>query len=543
MYLALQYCIWVMARFGSRLGASVGVAHPGVGNIVDVANRTGSSGSLYQYASTNEQELNRPNPLKELLSGGNSRSDLLVCKVFTSRWRNSLLTMSILLTLSSCAVYHPKPLTDDAVTRELRPKSLNELRVLATQINHPTLQPVRLDPGNGITPTEAAIIAVLANPKLRAERNRRGLAQAQLIQAGILPNPSLSYNIDPVTGGNTHGTVTAYGVTASWEVTSLITQPAKVKAAKQNAESVSLDVAWDEWQTAEAARIAVYRLVALEEELATAKQIQDSAQQDAELLRNAVAAHNKTELDLATAESSRVDAESTTLATAQELEKQQLELRRSLGLPPDAKLAIRKGVTLPTRLNAPSQAALLDGLPQSRLDLLALQKGYQSQEEMLRAAILAQFPKISFGLSKASDTTNVHTAGIGVTIDIPVFDRNQGNISIEKATRQKLFDEYTDRVFEARADIATALAAIRSLNVQINTVESAVPIAQHLLDTAREAFQQGNTDVMSYEQARREYNNKLLLLIKLKEQLVQARSALEIASGRITPGLNRAENN
>jgi cobalt-zinc-cadmium efflux system outer membrane protein len=246
---------------------------------------------------------------------------------------------------------------------------------------------------------------------------------------------------------------------------------------------------------------------------------------------------------LATAESSRVDAESLSQATAQELEKQQLELRRSLGLPPDAKLAIRNGVALPTHLNAPRQAALLEGLPQSRLDLLALQKGYQSQEETLRAAILAQFPKISFGLTKASDTTNVHTVGIGATIDIPIFDRNQGNISIEQATRQKLFDEYTDRVFEARADIATALAAIRSLNLQINTVESAVPIAQHLLDTAREAFQQGNADVMSYEQARREYDTKLLLLIKLKEQLIQAGSALEIAGGRIIPALNQGENN
>jgi len=447
--------------------------------------------------------------------------------------------MCILLTLSSCAVYRPKPLTDDAVTRELQPKSSNELRILATQFNHPTLQPVRLEPGSGITPTQAAVIAVLANPKLRAERNRRGLAQAQLIQAGILPNPQLAYNIDPVTGGNTKGTVTGYGVTASWEVTSLITRPAKVRAAKQNADSVSLDVAWDEWQIAEAARIAVYRLVALEAELATAKRIEDSAQQDAELLRNAVAAHSKTELDLATAESSRVDAESMSQATAQELEKQQLELRRSLGLPPDAKLAIRKGVALPTHLSAPMQAALLEGLPQSRLDLLALQKGYQSQEESLRAAILAQFPKISFGLTKASDTTNVHTVGIGATIDIPIFDRNQGNISIEKATRQKLFDEYTDRVFEARADIATALAAIRSLNLQINTVESAVPITQHLLDTAREAFQQGNTDVVSYEQARREYDTKLLLLIKLKEQLIQAGSALEIAGGRTIPALNQ----
>ena len=482
-----------------------------------------------------------PLALKELLSGENSRSDLLVCTVFTSPRRNCLLIMSILLTLSSCAVYRPKPLTDEVITRELRPKSLNELRVLTKQINHPTLQPVRLEPGKGITPTQAAIIAVLANPKLRAERNRRGLAQAQLIQAGILPNPQLAYTVDPVTGGNTLGTVTGYGITGSWEVTSLITRPAKVRAAKQNAESVSLDVAWDEWQTAEAARIAVYRLVALEEELATAKQIQESATQDAELLRNAVAEHSKTELDLATAESSRVDAESTSLAAAQELEKQQLELRRSLGLPPEARLNIRKGVALPTRLSVPSQATLLDWLAHSRLDLLALQKGYQSQEETLRAAILAQFPKISFGLTKASDTTNVHTLGVGVTIDIPVFDRNQGNISIEKATRQKLFDEYTDRIFEARADIATALSAIRSLNVQINTVESAVPIAQHLLDAAKEAFQQGNTDVMSYEQARRDYDNKLLSLIKLKEQLVQAGSALEIASGRIIPALNRGE--
>jgi outer membrane protein, heavy metal efflux system len=77
---------------------------------------------------------------------------------------------------------------------------MNFLRIQGTQIKHPTLHPVRLDPGNGITPTQAAIIAVLANPKLRAERNRRGLAEAQLIQAGILPNPSISYSIDPSPG-------------------------------------------------------------------------------------------------------------------------------------------------------------------------------------------------------------------------------------------------------------------------------------------------------------------------------------------------------
>jgi cobalt-zinc-cadmium efflux system outer membrane protein len=459
--------------------------------------------------------------------------------------RISLLTMSLLLTLNSCALYQgyqPKLITEDAVARELRPKSLNFLRIQASQINHPTLRPVRLDPANGITPTQAAIIAVLANPKLRADRNRRGVAEAQLIQAGILPNPSVSYSIDPVTGGMTKGTVPGYGVTASWDVTSLITRPAKMNAAKRNVDSVSLDVAWDEWQAAEAARIATYRLVALEEELETAKQIEQSTQQDAELLRKAVAAHSKTELDLATAESTRFDALSTSLATAGDLEKQELELRRFLGLPPGAKLAIRKGLVLPTHISAPSEPELLQGLPQRRLDLLALQKGYQSEEETLRAAVLAQFPRISLGLTKASDTTDVHTIGINPTIDIPLFDRNQGNVAIEKATRQKLFDEYTDRIFEARADIAVALSAIHSLNLQIDAAGAAIPIAQNQLDTARAAFQAGNTDIVTYEAARREHDTRALQLIKLKEQLVQAGSALEIASGRFIPSLNRGEN-
>ena len=81
--------------------------------------------------------------------------------------------MSLLVALNSCALYQgyqPKPITEGAVARELQPKSLNFLRIEASQINHPTLRPVRLDPGNGVTPTQAAIIAVLANPKLRAER-------------------------------------------------------------------------------------------------------------------------------------------------------------------------------------------------------------------------------------------------------------------------------------------------------------------------------------------------------------------------------------
>jgi cobalt-zinc-cadmium efflux system outer membrane protein len=153
----------------------------------------------------------------------------------------------------------------------------------------------------------------------------------------------------------------------------------------------------------------------------------------------------------------------------------------------------------------------------------------------VRAAVLAQFPKVVLGFSRGSDTTNVHTAGFGITVDLPIFDRNQGNIAIETATRQKLFDEYAARVFEARSDIATAVADIRSLNRQIAAAEAALPVLQHLVDIAREALDQGAADVLGYFQAKTNLNQKSLQIIKLKQQLVDSRIALELASGRYLP--------
>jgi outer membrane protein TolC len=347
---------------------------------------------------------------------------------------------------------------------------------------------VQLDLGRGLTPDQAAVVAVIQNPSLRAGRDRRGLAIAQAFQAGILPNPSVSYSRDFVTGGNTKGTVTAFGFAASWDTTGLITHNAKVRAAQANTESVDLDIAWDEWQTAEGAKLAVYRLVALQEQVRLAREIETTAAANVQLLNQAVAQGAKTALDLATVQSTQIDAQSTKLALEQDQDKQWSALKKLLGYAPDYPLAVRSGVRLPNRFNAPSAGVLQAGLRTRRLDLLALERGYQSEEETLRAAVLAQFPKIGLSFMKASDTTNVHTAGFGVTIDLPIFDRNQGNVAIEKATRQKLFDEYNNRIFEAKSDIATGLSDIRSLNDQISATESNLPVLEHLVVVSRQAL-------------------------------------------------------
>jgi outer membrane protein TolC len=388
----------------------------------------------------------------------------------------------------------------------------------------------------GLGPDQAAILAVILNPKLRADRDRRGLAVAQLIQAGILPNPTISYTRDFVAGGSTKGTVTAYGLTGSWDISALVSHGAKVAAARANVQAISLDVAWTEWQTAVAAKLALYRVVALEAELIRAKEISSDQQQTVDTLQAAVDQHEKSVLDLAAARASREDARATELALEQELDRQRLELKKAVGVLPETNLSIEQGVTIPSDLRLPSEGELLADLEHRRLDLMGLRQGYQSQEQTVRAAVLAQFPKVVLGFNPhSSDTTNVHTMGFGITVDLPIFDRNQGNIAIEKATRQKLFDEYAARVFEARSDIATAVTDIRSLSRQVAAAEAALPVLRHLVDIAKEASDQGAADVLSYFQARINLNNKSLQIIKLKQLLVDSRIALELASGRYLP--------
>ena len=447
---------------------------------------------------------------------------------------NSLFRVLALLALSGCSIYHPKPLTTAAVEGDLKVPSEPALRVGASRLKNPALRPVEINLRNGIGPDEAAVLAVLLNPTLRTDRDRRGLATAQLIQAGVLPNPQISYGRDYVVGGNTAGTITAFGLSGSWDITSLITLLPKIEAARANVRSVDLDIAWVEWQAAQAARTALYRVVALEAELHAAQEADRALRESVGTLSKAVELHEKTVLDLAAAQSTSQDAQLTALSIQQELAKQRLALNRAMGLPADAKVRVQR-VSLPSNLGSPPEVELIAGLENRRLDLLGLKQGYDSQDASLRAAIFAQFPKISLGFNRAGDTSNVQTLGFGVTVDIPIFDRNQGNIATERATRQKLFDEYADRLFQARSDVATALSDIHHLNRQIAVGEKLVPTLQRLVDTARSALDEGNADVISYYQTRFNLILRQIEVLKLKQQLIETHIALEIASGRYLP--------
>jgi cobalt-zinc-cadmium efflux system outer membrane protein len=437
----------------------------------------------------------------------------------------------LLLLVSGCSRYWPLPLTQQAVVERLRPPPNEQLSISAEQIKHPILHPIQFDADNGLTPDEISLLAVLLNPTLRSERDRRALSCAQLLQAGLLPNPQFNWNLASPTGGMTQGAVNEWGLGLNWEITSLIGRSARIAAAAAQPSAVLLDVAWQEWVVAESSKSAAYTLIGLQQQAGLVRQLNDRLREKVAVVHQAVDLGLKTGLDLAAADAASSQVHANLLDLESQIAQQQIALNRLLGRPAETEVRIQGDIKLPTALPTPPADKLIDCLAERRLDLVGLRYGYASQEATLRAAVLAQFPKINIGVTNARDNGNVVSTGFGITIDLPIFDRNQGVIAQEKATRQKLYDEYVNRFFQARTDIFMLLTQIKWLNEQIAAAQVAQSKQEQLVETYRVAVEKGQADVIVYYTAWTTLTERQIETVKLQQALVEARVALELAAG------------
>jgi cobalt-zinc-cadmium efflux system outer membrane protein len=437
----------------------------------------------------------------------------------------------ILIMASGCAAYHPMPITADAVRARLQPPDMAQVRILARKIKHPILHPIELKAGEGLSPDGAAVLAVLLNPSLRTVRDQRALSEAQLLDAGLLPNPELTYSLDVPTGGDTSGRVNAFGLGLNWNVTSLISRASQVREAKARGEAVDLDIAWKEWQVAQAAKNAVYQLASLKKQLSLAEKDSRYTAENLKHVQEAVAAGTMTSSALIAAQSASRLTDEKLLDLKKQADRQLLQLRRLMGLPSNSPIRLSKDIHLPPRVELPAAKALIEGLAQRRLDLLALRRGYDSQEAAVRAAIMDQFPKIGIGPTIGRDTDNVRTTGFGLNIVLPIFNRNQGKIAEERATRQKLFDEYVNRIFEARSDIELIISGIHFTNEQIAAALKNQAALGNLVENYRAALSEGRIDTPVYNAVWNDYLRAQMRASALKGKLAQAVVALQLASG------------
>jgi outer membrane protein TolC len=129
---------------------------------------------------------------------------------------------------------------------------------------------------------------------------------------------------------------------------------------------------------------------------------------------------------------------------------------------------------------------------------VALQLGYRAQNAKLRTAILSRFPNLVFGATGGSDNANVRNLGPQITLELPIFNQNQGNIAIETATRQQLHDEYAARLAATSGQVRAMMAEIDLLFHQLIAVRQDLAGTRRTAGQAETAFNAGNLDERSY---------------------------------------------
>ncbi len=205
-------------------------------------------------------------------------------------------------------------------------------------------------------------------------------------------------------------------------------------------------------------------------------------------------------------------------------------LRTLLGVAPQVDVPLQPLMPPPIPDRAAIDAALAR-VAQLRPDLRALQFGYQSQEQNLRKAVLAQFPSLSLGIGAANDTTNVHTISLGATLNLPLFNRNQGEIAIQGATREQLRTEYQARLDQATGDAWRIWTEMQQLNSAIADIEARLPDLQVAAENAERAYLNGDLPALTYVTLQSAVLNRQSELSDLKQSLWSDAIALSSVIG------------
>jgi outer membrane protein, heavy metal efflux system len=443
-----------------------------------------------------------------------------------------LFTASIGWLLPSCAIYHRAPLASRDVENVLASPDRAVLERQASQLSHPYIAPVTLDFSRPLTADEIAVIAVIANPDLRALRARQGVADAQVFAAGLLPDPQISFGVDKVLAPADPALSTAFTGTLSLDLLGpLATRRTERETAQAAARKVRLDIAWQEWLTAGQARLLAMRTNYQGESAHLAREASDVSEHS---LQRALAALAGGDLKQDEIEARRIAAAENfarALAAERDYESNRLDLNRLLGLKPLEALDLA-AATPADAWQAPDPEQLFAESRTHRLDLQALAAGYDSQESAVHRAVLGQYPRLAITLNRARDTTHVDTIGPAVSLDLPLWNRNRGTIAVATADRAQLRAEYAARLHQTRADIAALVAALTRDEQARNALQAQVPKIEQVARALESAAQRGDVTLPVAEAARAAATDKHLALIALEQTCAEQRLALTLAVGR-----------
>jgi outer membrane protein TolC len=312
-----------------------------------------------------------------------------------------------------------------------------------------------------IGPKEAVQIALLQNPGLRAEFESLQISEAELVQAGRLPNPRFDLRRASAAG--------QYDIeeTLSFNVIAMMTMPAAQRAARQRFGAAQLAVSARVADLAALARIAYYRNVAARQRLEYLTRVNLAADAGAQLARRMQAAGNWNRVDEAREEAFRAEAEREFSRAQRQQSAAREQLLRILGF-----AAEPSGSPLKLAAELPDLPVNTSELPDveriildNRTDLKRMRQALDALARDLKLTRATRFVNVlDLGATRVKQGTEAepYERGFSVTLEIPIFDGGEARVKRAAAVYRQAAERFAQAAVDARSQIRQAYAAYRS---------------------------------------------------------------------------------
>jgi cobalt-zinc-cadmium efflux system outer membrane protein len=281
------------------------------------------------------------------------------------------------------------------------------------------------------------------NLQLLAERCNIAIADAAIVQAKVLNNPTVGvgdinfWHPNAAEEVETTPANWANGIIFSVELEQVI-RTARKRKKLIDLEKVSKEIAVQEFEVfllslKTELRIILYETVYLQSYLDIIKLQHESIDHLVETYKRQTSVGNVAKGELIRLQSSLIELEAESNEVQTELNNQYKEIKVLLNITPGTGISILSSNNITKDPNEISLVDLFEMAKNSRPEFLLSDLDIRYHEKLLKFKKSQRSPDIALSLNyNRYGGIWKNFVGIGISLDIPMFDRNQGNIKIAK---------------------------------------------------------------------------------------------------------------
>jgi cobalt-zinc-cadmium efflux system outer membrane protein len=351
-----------------------------------------------------------------------------------------------------------------------------------------------------LTYRAALELATQRNLSLEAARRQRAIREAQVKAAGQIENPTVLFEASR---------------DVPHEVLSLevpigfgIKRARRIDLAKEELTLADVDLQTELRTLRRNLREGYYGLLAADDAVRIAGEIVAVVERSKQVAQARFDEGAAPKLDVMTADlgvaRARADLE---LARSARL-KAQSDLNAVLNQPPATPIELAD--TLSDLPAIPSFEAAMALASTSNPDLVTAERELaieQRRTDVLRAE---RWPTPTFTFGGVFDAPGEYKAGAmgGVSIGLPLFSRNQGEIAQSQATITQIRIKHDAALRMVESGVFGAVAVVDAQRKQVQSYrDTLVPTATAILDLAEESYRLGRSSVLSVLEAQRSYRD------------------------------------